>query len=164
MMPASSAATKDSTLIESFLRPALFIPSLHSRKKPAVLEELLQALVLTGVTKDPGAVLDLLLQREGMGSTGIGKGVAVPHARSTLIYDRAVVFGRSVRGVDFDSADEGPAHLIFLTVAPPSDSDPVYLQLLAEIVRGVRLAKTRQKLLDAPDFASVQEILVHAAE
>jgi len=163
MTPAGIAAAKDSTLIEGFLRPGLFLPSLQSRKKSAVLEELVQALVTAGVTRHPGVVLDLLRQREALGSTGIGKGVAVPHARSTLIYERAIVFGRSPRGVDFDATDEQPAHLIFLTVAPPSDRDPVYLQLLAEIVRAVRLSKTRQRLLEAPDFASVQEILIHAA-
>lgn len=163
MTPAGAAATRSSTLIEGFLRPRLFLPSLQSRKKPAVLQELVQALVPAGVTRHPEAVLDLLGQREALGSTGIGKGIAVPHVRSTVIYERAVLFGRSSRGVEFEAADGLPVHLFFVIVAPPVDRDPVYLQLLSEIVRAVRLAKVRRRLLEAPDFTSMQEILTHAA-
>jgi PTS system nitrogen regulatory IIA component len=159
----TSATSAPSTLIEGFLKPSLYLPSLQSRKKPAVLEELVQALVPAGATRHPGVVLDLVGQREALGSTGVGKGVAVPHARSTLIRERAVLFGRSLRGVEFDAADGLPVNLFFLIVAPPTDRDPVYLHLLAEIVRAVRLAKTRRKLLEATDFATVQETLIHAA-
>lgn len=160
---AATAAPRPSTQIEAFLKPSLYLPTLQSRKKPAVLQELVQALVPAGVTRHPQVVLDLLTQREALGSTGIGKGIAVPHARSTLIHERAILIGRSVRGVDFDAVDELPVHLFFLIVAPPVERDPVYLQLIAEIVRAVRLVKVRQRLLEAPDFATVQEVLLHAA-
>lgn len=124
---------------------------------------MVQALVPAGVTRHPEVVFDLLVQREALGSTGIGKGVAIPHARSTLIAERAILVARSVRGVDFDAVDEMPVHLFFLIVAPPAERDPVYLQLLAEIVRAVRLAKVRQRLLGAPDFTTIREALLHAA-
>jgi mannitol/fructose-specific phosphotransferase system IIA component (Ntr-type) len=97
-----------------------------------------------------------------MGGTGLGKGIAVPHARSTLVKQRAVVIARSTKGVEFDSPDGKPAHLLFLLVAPPLEKDPVYLNLMAEIVGAVRLARTRQRLLDAADFKAFRRILLEA--
>jgi len=146
------------------LRPPLFVSDLKHRQKEAVLEELVATLVAAGVTRAPEAVLAALRQREALGSTGIGKGIAVPHARSTMVSERAVVVARSRRGVDFDSADGKPVHLCFLIVAPPLERDDIYLQLLAHIVRGVRLARTRQRLLDAADFDAVRSILIRASD
>jgi mannitol/fructose-specific phosphotransferase system IIA component (Ntr-type) len=54
-------------------------------------------------------------------------------------------------------------HLVFLVVAPPMERDPIYLKVLADVVRAVRLSRTRQRLIDAPDFDTVREILIHAA-
>src|SRR5437879_1663257 len=115
---AAIAAQKPATVIEDYLDSALFLPALQSKKKLPVLEELVQPLVSAGVTRHPEALLDLLGQREALGSTAIGRGVAVPHARSALIYERAVLVGRSAHGVDFQAPDEKPVHLFFLIVAP----------------------------------------------
>lgn len=156
-------AIQPTTIIESFLRPSLFIPELRSRKKQSVLEELASALAGAGVTRNPDVIVQVLLEREALGSTAIGKGVAVPHGRSTLVGERAVVCARSSRGVDFEPPDGLPVQLVFLLVAPAMERDPVYLKLLAEIVRAVRLAKNRQLLLRAPNFASLREVLLHGA-
>lgn len=164
MNSATAAAPKSATAIEGFLRSELYLPNLQSKRKTSVLEELVRALVPAGVTRHPEAVLDLLGQREALGSTAIGRGVAVPHARSMVIGERAVLVARSVRGIDFEAPDAKPVHLFFMIVAPSVDHDPVYLQLLAEIVRAIRLARTRQRLLDAPDFDSIREVLIHAAD
>src|SRR5687768_16017366 len=131
---------KAATLAEGFLHSALYIPELRTKRKSAVLEELTQALAAAGTTQHPEAILELLLQREALGSTGIGKGVAVPHARSTLITERVILLARSKKGVEFEAVDGAPVNLIFLIVAPPLEPDPVYLKLLAEIVHSVRLA------------------------
>jgi mannitol/fructose-specific phosphotransferase system IIA component (Ntr-type) len=88
----------------------------------------------------------------------------VPHVRSTLVAERALLVARSTKGVEFDSLDGGPVHLCFLIVAPPLEHDPFYLKLVAEIVRSVRLARTRQKLLEAPNFNALREILSEAAD
>jgi fructose-specific phosphotransferase system IIA component len=150
--------------LEAHLRPGLYIPELHAKSKAAVLDELVDALARAGVTRAPEAVRDALRQREAVGSTGIGKGIAVPHARSTMVSERAVVVARSSRGLDFDSLDGEPVHIFFLIVAPPLERDDVYLQLLARIVRAARLARTRRRLLDAPDFATIRTILVRASD
>ena len=163
MTSPSFAASRNTSSLESLLRPTLFVSELRSKKKAAVLEELAQGLVAGGVTRSPERIAELLREREALGSTGVGKGIAVPHARSTLIAERAVLVARSAKGIDFDAQDGGPVHLVFLVVAPPMERDPVYLKVLADVVRAVRLSRTRQRLLDAPDFETVREILIHAA-
>ncbi len=146
------------------IRPELFVSEIQARRKPAVIDELIDVLHRAGVTRYPDAVRQAVLQREALGSTGLGKGIAVPHARSTLVSERAVVVARSKQGVDFEAQDGQPVHLCFLIVAPPVEKDEIYLQLLARVVRGVRLARTRQRLLDAPDFEAVRSILVRASD
>jgi mannitol/fructose-specific phosphotransferase system IIA component (Ntr-type) len=148
---------------ELHLRPDLFISDLRTRKKASVLEELAGALASAKVVRSPEAILEALRRREALGSTGIGKGIAVPHARSTMVAERALLVARSSKGIEFDSVDGAPVHLCFLIVAPPLERDPIYLKLVAEIVRATRLARTRQKLIDAPNFAALRRILVEAA-
>ena len=160
---ATAAALKPATAIEGLLRSTLYLPNLSARRKTSALEEMVQALVPAGVTRYPAAILDLLAQREALGSTAIGKGIAVPHARSALIAERAVLVARSIRGIDFDAPDGKSVQLFFLIVAPSAGQDPIYLKLLADIVRAVRLTKVRQRLIEAPDFTAVQEALIHAA-
>jgi fructose-specific phosphotransferase system IIA component len=164
MPNALASREKPATPLNPHIRPELFVSDIQSRKKAAVIEELVGVLHRAGVTKYPEAVRQAVAQREGLGSTGIGKGIAVPHARSTMVSERAVVVARSRRGVDFEALDGELVHLCFLIVAPPVEKDEVYLQLLARIVRGVRLARTRQRLLDAPDFEAVRSILARAAD
>lgn len=163
MSPATLLQARETPLLRQHLQQGLFISELKSKRKSSVLEEMVAALAAAEVTRHPEGVLDAVRRREALGSTGLGKGIAVPHARSTLVTERAVVVARSRKGVDFDAPDGLPAHLCFMIVAPPLERDPVYLHLIAEIVRSVRLAKTRQRLLDAPDFVALRRILVEAA-
>lgn len=163
MAPVVTAAPASAPAAELHLRPDLYIPELRTRKKTSVLEEMAHALTAAKVVRSPESILDALRRREALGSTGLGKGIAVPHARSTLVAERALLVARSSKGVEFEAVDDGPVHLCFLIVAPPLERDPIYLKLVAEIVRATRLARTRQKLLDAPNFAAVRGILVEAA-
>jgi len=160
MPTALFAGPKIEPHLETHLRPTLFIPELKNKRKLSVLEEMVAHLAEQKVTRQTGSVLEVLRQREELGSTGVGKGIAIPHGRSTMVAERAVLLARSTKGIEFDAADGNPVHLCFLIVAPPTERDPVYLQLLAEIVRSVRLARTRQRLLEAPDFDSVRSILL----
>lgn len=147
------------TYLELHLRPALFIPDLKNKRKSAVLEEMVAHLARHQIARQADAVLEVLRQREALGSTGIGKGIAVPHARSTMVAERAVLLARSAKGVEFDSSDGNPVHLCFLIVAPPTEHDPIYLQMLAQIVKAVRLAPVRRKILDAPDFDTIRSVI-----
>ncbi len=155
-------AVLPASAVEQHLRQDLFISELRTRRKSSVLDELASALATARVARTPDAIIDALRRREALGSTGIGKGIAVPHVRSTLIAERALLIARSTKGVEFDSMDGGPVHLLFLIVAPPLERDPHYLKLVAEIVRSTRLSRTRQKLLEAANFGAVRDILVEA--
>src|SRR6267378_6763705 len=158
-MPTISAAPRIETHLELHLRPSLFIPELKTKKKSSVLEEMVAHLAGQRIARQADAVLEVLRQREALGSTGLGKGIAVPHARSTMVTERAVLLARSTKGVEFDSIDGNPVHLCFLIVAPPTEQDPIYLQLLAEIVKAVRLAPARKRILEAQDLDSIRTII-----
>jgi|SRR5689334_9504929 PTS system nitrogen regulatory IIA component len=159
MPTASSVERRIETHLEVHLRPTLFIPELKSRKKAAVLEEMVAHLAEQQIARQGEALLEVLRQREALGSTGVGKGIAIPHARSTMVAERAVLLARSSKGVDFEAVDGNPVHLFFLIVAPPLDTDPIYLQMLAQIVRAVRLAPARRRILEAPDFAAIRTLI-----
>ena len=87
-----------------------------------------------------------------------------PDSRSFTTVELKTNFLGTVGAGGAIAGDARPAHLFFLVVAPPLERDPVYLKLMAEIVRAVRLAKTRQRLLDAPDFKAVRRILIGAID
>ncbi len=159
MPTLTSAEPRVETHLEVHLRPSLFIPELNNRKKSSVLEEMVAHLAEQKVTRNADAVLEVLRQREALGSTGVGKGIAIPHARSTMVAERAVLLARSSKGIDFGSVDGNPVHLLFMIVAPPTERDPIYLQMLAEIVRAVRLAPARRRILDAPDFGTIRSLI-----
>lgn len=159
MPTASSVERRIETHLEVHLRPTLFIPELKSKKKAAVLEEMVAHLAEQQIARQGEALLEVLRQREALGSTGLGKGIAIPHARSTMVAERAVLLARSTKGVDFEAVDGNPVHLFFLIVAPPLDTDPIYLQMLAQIVRAVRLAPARRRILEAPDFAAIRTLV-----
>jgi PTS system nitrogen regulatory IIA component len=159
MTSATITPPRAATVADGLFRSDLYIPELRLKRKQAVLEELAEALAAAGVTKTSESILELLRQREALGSTGIGKGIAIPHVRSTLVSERVILLARSRKGVEFEAVDGAPVHLIFLMLAPPIEPDPLYLKLLAEIVHSVRLARVRQKLLDAPTFEAAREVL-----
>jgi PTS system nitrogen regulatory IIA component len=150
--------------LSEFFEEELFIPQLKATDKEGALDELVAALVGAQRIKEGEILLQMLRQREHLGSTGIGRGVAVPHGRTLAISRLAVVFGRSQEGVDFDAMDGKPVHLVFLTVAPPQERSNLYLPVLGKIVEMVKSAKNRRRLLSAKDFDEVAEILEEADE
>ncbi len=150
--------------LSEFFEEDLFIPALKTKDKEGALKEMVEALVRAQRIKEGEILLDMLRQREHLGSTGIGRGVAVPHGRTLTITRLGVVFARSEEGIDFDAMDGKPVHLIFLTVAPPQERSNLYLPVLGKIVEMVKSAKSRRSLLTAKDFDEVAEILEEADE
>ena len=104
----------------------------------------------------------MLMNRESLGSTAIGKGVAFPHGRSLAIQELTVLFARSEKGVDFDALDKKPTHLFFLIIAPPQDKENLYLQVLGHLVELIKSAPLRKKLIAAKTFDELQETLSSA--
>lgn len=122
---------------------------LEGQTKEQVLRELVALMGRVGQIGNPDQLLQVLLERESLGSTGIGHGVAIPHGRSADVSESLVVMGRSRQDVDFDSIDGQPTRLYFLLVAPETGGNE-HLHLLSRIARLMRDAGTRQSLLDAP--------------
>ena len=137
-----------------FLKEELFLPDLTSRTKKEVLNDLMEPLVEAGHVKNKNLILDTLLNRETLGSTGIGKGVAIPHCRTLTVTKIVVVVGISKRGLLYDSVDKKKVQLFFLIIAPPHDESNLYLPILGKIVEMVRDTKIRNAMLKAEDYES----------
>jgi len=103
-------------------------------------------------------VLTVLRERERLGSTGIGEGVAIPHGKLKDIDQLILSFGRSKAGVDFDSMDGKPAHLFFLLLAP-EDSISIHLKTLARISKLLKDQDVREQLLTAATAADIYQII-----
>lgn len=106
---------------------------LQGSSKDEVLKELIAVLGLD--EKSEGILYKMLKRRENLGSTGIGKGIAIPHCRSLVVNRLRVAFGRKPEGLDFKAIDEQPVHNIFLIVAPPLEVSNQYLPVLGKIAQ-----------------------------
>ena len=111
---------------------------------------------LTGLA--PRDIFDAVLQRERLGSTGVGQGVAIPHARLAGVDEVVGVFARLRSPVDFESIDGRPAALIFMLIAP-EDAGAEHLKALARVSRLLRREDVRQRLRAAPDADAIHAVL-----
>ncbi len=134
------------------------ISDLKARGKRAAMEELCQALNKEHPSLDLNSLMEVLVERERLGSTGIGDGIAIPHGKLPDLDDLLLSFGRSVDGVDFDSLDGKPAHLFFLVVAP-ENSAGTHLKALARISRLLKSNVVRRELLEAKDANAIFAII-----
>ncbi len=138
----------------------LFVPKLKSKTKDGILAELAELFVKSRFVKSKKSVLDMLLKRETLGSTGIGKGVAIPHGRMTAAMDIRIAFGKSEKGVDFGAPDKKPVQLFFMVLAPTVEENSRYLPILGKLVEVVHDKKNRARLMKVQtyeEFLSVFE-------
>ncbi|MDY7030642.1 MAG: PTS sugar transporter subunit IIA [Thermodesulfobacteriota bacterium] len=124
------------------------ILNLSSQNKKEILEELVSAVVKQDKRINKAELIEVLLERERLGSTAIGDGIAIPHGKLKNIDSLLASFGRSVKGVDFESMDSKPTHLFFLLVAP-ENSAGVHLRALARISRLLKNSSFRENLMEA---------------
>ncbi|MFH1114537.1 MAG: PTS sugar transporter subunit IIA [Pseudomonadota bacterium] len=138
--------------ILDFLRYDGIIASLKAGSKEEVLMELVESVAKANHNLDKAGLIKTLIERENLGSTGIGGGVAIPHGKFEGLVRLTGVFGRSVGGIDFSSMDHQPAHLFFLLVAP-KDSAGDHLKALARISRLLKdpLLKNGLRQADSAD-------------
>lgn len=134
--------------IIDLLAPASILPNLQAGNKRNVLEELAKPLVPGPDELSLQTVLDVLLDRERLGSTGIGDNVAIPHGKLPQLSRLMLSFGRSVKGVDFDSMDGKPSHLFFMLLAPVNSAG-LHLKALAKISRMLMNQTFRDNLIKA---------------
>jgi PTS system nitrogen regulatory IIA component len=116
------------------IQPEVVKVPLVSTTKSDVIRELVEVLRDAGRITEVEPVYEALMQREGMGSTGLEQGIAVPHAKTQAVRSLTMALGIAPRGIDFQSIDGSPSKLFFLLLAPPDQSGP-HIEALAEIAR-----------------------------
>lgn len=144
--------------IVDLLNPGAITANLEATGKSEALAELTDTLLKTEKSLDREEIIHVLQERERLGSTGIGDGVAIPHGKLKDLKKLVISFGRSRRGVDFDSMDGKPAHLFFLLIAP-EESVGVHLKTLARISKLLKNPSVRQRLLEASDSKDLYQII-----
>ncbi len=149
-------------MLENLISEDRVILDLKSKTKDEVLKELLGVLKLPEEREK--IVLDALKKRESIGSTGIGKGIAIPHVRSVVLDDVYLVVGLSKEGVDFDSLDGKPVHLFFLLCAPPQDPGTTYLLTLGKIAQIARKLARRNDYMNIKSPKEFVEYLLKLEE
>ncbi len=130
----------------------------EAETKEVAIEKFIELLADTDSIKDAAVLKDALFEREKLGTTGVGSGIAMPHARSSAINKLTVAFYRSEKGFDFKSTDDAPVNIVFLLLAPVSSGGP-YLKLLAKISRLLRSDEFRDSLMTAKDVEEVLQII-----
>jgi nitrogen PTS system EIIA component len=143
--------------ISDFLQPCDVIANLSSTTAQAVLAELCGP-VAQAVPIDAQILLDTLLAREQLGSTGIGEGVAIPHGRVPGLPTLRAALGRSCTGVDFKAADDKPTH-IFVALFAPASGPGVHLHALARLSRVLKDPVLRDAIMRARDAAEIYQLI-----
>jgi PTS system nitrogen regulatory IIA component len=139
------------------------IPDLKARDKKKALEELAETIVNSRPSLDKNALVKVLLERERLGSTGIGDGVAIPHGKFHGISEPVISFGRSIKGLDFESMDGQPVFLFFLLVAP-ENSASVHLKALARIAKLLKNSTFRKTLMEIPTGQELYKTIIQNDE
>lgn len=139
------------------------IPQLMSTGKEGALRELVRIIARVEKQVDEERMVEILFERESLGTTGIGEGVAIPHGKSKDVKRLLASFGRSLPGVDFQSMDGKPAHLFFLLVAP-EDSAGIHLKALARISRLMKDPQFRKRIMEAKTGDEIYAIFAEGDE
>lgn len=119
--------------LQEFFAPGAIRLALAASTKDEALAELVQMLRVD--EKSGETLLRMLHRRESLGSTGVGRGVAIPHSRSLVVPRLQLAYGYSPKGIDYDAADGQPVHHFFLIVAPPNEMSNQYLPILGKIAQ-----------------------------
>jgi PTS system nitrogen regulatory IIA component len=134
--------------ITEMLQREFVLEELKTRNKREVLAELAGVFAKGRIKVGLDAILHILLERERLGSTGIGEGIAIPHGKIPGLDEMVVSFGRSREGIAFEAMDGKPVHLFFLLMAPENSAGQ-HLKVLAKISRMLKDPAFRKNLLEA---------------
>ncbi len=151
--------------IMDFLSKKAVVTDLKSTKKEDILRELVDALVSAGEVekRHRNKIIDALMAREVLGSTAIGQGVGIPHAKCDCIKKLVATFGLSRKGVNFDSLDGEPVYIFFLLLAPADSAGP-HLKALARVSRLLKDKYFRDSLRQCQDERSIIKIITQEDE
>lgn len=151
----------DTEPIETVLTERLISLDGPPTEKEACIEYLLDLAVEEGRVTDRQTALDALLDREEQTTTGVGKGIGIPHAQTNAVTRPTVAFARSDTGVDFGAMDDSLAHLIFMILVPEDGADD-HLAILSSLSRTLMHDDVREALYDAKTSAKVREVVTEA--
>ena len=144
--------------INGLLQPEDIIPELAAETRDQLLLELVEKVVQRHPLLNSAEIFKVLQERERLGITGIGDGIAIPHGKLQWAGDLVLAFGRNLKGVDFNAVDGRKVHLFFLLIAPET-AFGVHLKMLARISRILKDPAVRKELLEAPDAAAIHTII-----
>ncbi|MFQ5707707.1 MAG: PTS sugar transporter subunit IIA [bacterium] len=144
--------------LAKYFSKELFISNLGAGTKEESLNEIADLFVDSKLIRNKTLFLQMLHKRETLGSTGIGKGIAIPHGRTTAAVDVKIAFGKSEKGIDFEATDKKPVHLIFMVIAPPQDENNRYLPILGKLVEVLSEKNKRQQLLKVQTYEELSNI------
>jgi nitrogen PTS system EIIA component len=149
--------------LDQILKIEFINENLQARNKDEVLAELAETITKGGLKINTANIIDVLQQRERLGSTGIGDGVAIPHGKVGELEELIVSFGRSKAGVSYDSMDGKPVHLFFLLLAPENSAGQ-HLKALAKISKMLKADNFRKKLMEAKTRNDLYNIIIEQDE
>lgn len=144
--------------LSQILREDLICLGLKTEDKREVLNGMVKLLDKKGEITDRAQFLKAIMDREKLASTGVGEGVAIPHARTEAAKELVVTFARSDKGVDFDSLDKEPVYLIFMFAAPERTSD-LYLKALSRLCRFLKDKPFKDSLIKVKSPREVIEVI-----
>ncbi len=167
--PATVAPTTAPTAPEAAPEPDFSINDLMTQdnilldgdlsSKDEVIQRMAQSLTASGHVTDFATFKQAIYDREAESTTGIGMGIAIPHGKSAAVKKAALAFARSEQGVDWQSLDGQPAHLIFLIAVPEASQGDLHLKILQKLSRKLMDDDFRAALMAAPDKATIQDLL-----
>lgn len=141
--------------------PSLFFPALTPASREELFATLVDALAEHGIATHRDALLKTLLEREAVGTTAVGSGIAIPHVRSLVVESTAVAFARLPDGLDFAAPDGELVHVVFLIAAPYGMTGALYMPLLEGLIAAVRKKSGRSRLLAVESFADFAGLMSH---
>lgn len=145
------------TEIRDVLKPAFINFDLKTTDKQAAISKLANTFLTKGVVTNDSVYLEAVMKREEESTTGIGFGVAIPHGKSAAVAEPSLAFGRSQAGIQYDSMDGKPVHLMFL-IAVPETSNDEHLRILSKLSRKLMHEDVRQKLMTVTDAEEIYQI------
>ena len=131
---------------------------LESEEKDEVIAELVELLVRAGKLTDRSRAIRAIEERERMGTTGIGRGVAIPHGKDRSVTKLTAALGISSNGIEFDAMDNQPVFVVFLVLAEPDNPGP-HVQCLAEITRLLQVPGFYKRLIGARTSKEALDII-----
>ncbi len=145
--------------IKELIAKEYIIEDLKSKTKREVLVELAEVFKKGNIEADYDSMVEVLLEREKLGSTGIGDGIAIPHGKLAGLENLIISFGRSREGVGFDSLDGNPVYIFFLLMAPENSAGQ-HLKALAKISRMLKDKDFRKGLIEAESPEEMYNLII----